>query len=245
MPALWRHISLIKLAWKSLLASVLVNGLQVLRYLLIAAAKSLWGQPTRHKRWGTFVSSLSLLARLTSLHGHLCSVLAWSPGNARRIFTCSHFWSPLFCSYLPPKIIGLCLWVMGSEVKLLGLTWNLILAIVELYVNGIILGELFYNLLLLFDIMCLRLICVTLVIITPFPHCIILHRINMSQMINSVVDRNLGCFPIFFITIKSANINMYWMLVYICKSFLWGGPWSRKLKIAVSWNMPSFKLITK
>lgn len=60
--------------------------------------------------------------------------------------------------YSPLKITGLSLQVMIFEVKLLGLTWDLILHILRHYVNRIIPYELLYSLLLWVFTMLLRLI---------------------------------------------------------------------------------------
>ena len=84
------------------------------------------------------------------------------------------------CPHSPLKITGLSLQVMIFEVKLLGLTWDLILHILRHYVNRIRPYELFYGLLLWFFTMLLRLIWVVLVPLTPFHYCIVLHSVNIS-----------------------------------------------------------------
>lgn len=91
--------------------------------------------------------------------------------------------------YSPLKITGLSLQVMIFEVKLLGLTWDLISHILRHCVNRIIPYELLYSLLLWFFTMLLRLIWVVLVPLTLFPYCIVLHSVNISENISSLVDR--------------------------------------------------------
>ena len=99
------------------------------------------------------------------------------------MLTCSHFCSPLFYPHLPPlstEDYRLEFTVRVFEVKLLGLTWGLILHILKHCVNGIIPYESFDSLLLLFFTMLLRLIWVVLVPLTPFPYCIVLQSVHIS-----------------------------------------------------------------